>query len=77
LAENAIVEKEHHCSSKRFDVRVPEPGDIGDEDRALLPRVEAGFRTVGDLPQERLQVPRCSFGSLRTGLGEAIGPPKA
>jgi methionyl-tRNA synthetase len=42
---------------KRFDGRVPEPGDpsspsgqgLDDEDRALLAQVEAGFETVGDL----------------------------
>jgi hypothetical protein len=43
---------------KRFDGKVPEPGDLDDEDWALLERVEAGFETVGELPQERLQVPR-------------------
>ena len=42
---------------KRFNGRVPEPGDpsnhsgqdLDDEDRALLEKVEAGFQTVGDL----------------------------
>jgi methionyl-tRNA synthetase len=34
---------------KRFDGRVPEPGELDDEDRALLEKVEAGFKTVGDL----------------------------
>ena len=48
---------------KRFDGKVPEPGALDDEDRALLAKVEAGFQTVGELPQERLQVPRRSFGS--------------
>jgi methionyl-tRNA synthetase len=57
---------------KRFDGRVPEPGELDDEDRALLEEVEAGFETVGELPQERLQIPRRSFGGLRTGLGEAL-----
>ena len=42
---------------KRFDGRVPEPGELDDEDRALLAQVEAGFQIVGELPQERLQVP--------------------
>jgi methionyl-tRNA synthetase len=42
---------------KRFDGRVPEPGDpsgssgqgFDEEDRALLAQVEAGFETVGEL----------------------------
>jgi methionyl-tRNA synthetase len=34
---------------KRFDGVVPEPGELDDEDRALLARVEAGFETVGEL----------------------------
>ena len=34
---------------KRFDGRVPEPGELDDEDRALLEKVEAGFETVGEL----------------------------
>jgi len=38
---------------KRFDGRVPEPGELDAEDRALLARVEAGFDTVGELPQGR------------------------
>jgi methionyl-tRNA synthetase len=42
---------------KRFDGVVPEPGELDAEDRVLLEKVEAGFETVGDLPQERLQVP--------------------
>jgi methionyl-tRNA synthetase len=57
---------------KRFDGKVPEPGPLDAEDRALLEKVEAGFEIVGELPQERLQVPCCSFGPLRTGLGEAL-----
>ena len=32
---------------KRFDGRVPEPGGLDEEGRALLERVEAGFETVG------------------------------
>ncbi len=35
---------------KRFDGRVPEPGALDEEDRALLKKVEAGFETVGELP---------------------------
>ena len=34
---------------KRFDGKVPEPGTLDDEDRALLAQVEAGFETVGEL----------------------------
>ena len=34
---------------KRFDGRVPEPGELDDADRALLAQVEAGFETVGEL----------------------------
>jgi len=34
---------------KRFDGRVPEPGELDDEDRALLAKVEAGFETIGAL----------------------------
>jgi methionyl-tRNA synthetase len=49
---------------KRFDGRVPEPGPLDDEDRALLASVEAGFETVGALYDA------CKF---RAALGEAIG----
>jgi methionyl-tRNA synthetase len=65
---------------KRFDGRVPEPGDpsspsgqgLDDEDRALLARVEAGFEMVGELYNA------CKFRAapsalLRAGLGEALG----
>jgi methionyl-tRNA synthetase len=48
---------------KRFDGRVPEPGALDDEDRALLARVEAGFETVGALYDA------CKF---RAALGEAM-----
>jgi hypothetical protein len=64
---------------KRFEGKVPEPGPLDDEDRALLEKVEAGFQEVGDL------LKACKFraapsvapsqGSglwLRTGLGEAL-----
>jgi hypothetical protein len=34
---------------KRFDGKVPQPGELDDEDRALLEQVEAGFETVGAL----------------------------
>jgi methionyl-tRNA synthetase len=49
---------------KRFDGAVPEPGPLDDEDRALLARVEDGFRTVGALYDA------CKF---RAALGEAMG----
>jgi methionyl-tRNA synthetase len=48
---------------KRFDGRVPEPGELDDEDRALLAQVEAGFDTVGELYNA------CKF---RAALGEAL-----
>ncbi|MEJ2735991.1 MAG: class I tRNA ligase family protein [Anaerolineae bacterium] len=48
---------------KRFDGVVPEPGDLDDEDRALLEKVEAGFETVGELYNA------CKF---RAALGEAL-----
>ena len=34
---------------RRFDGVVPEPGELDDEDRALLEKIEAGFETVGEL----------------------------
>jgi hypothetical protein len=37
---------------KRFDGQVPEPGELDDEDGALLERVEAGFETVGWMPMK-------------------------
>jgi methionyl-tRNA synthetase len=49
---------------KRFDGKVPEPGELGDEDQALLTKVEAGFETVGELYNA------CKF---RAALGEAMG----
>jgi methionyl-tRNA synthetase len=48
---------------KRFDGVVPEPGELDDEDRALLEKVEAGFETVGELYNA------CKF---RAALGEAL-----
>jgi len=48
---------------KRFDGVVPEPGDLDDEDRALLARVDAGFDTVGEL---------YNAGKFRAALGEAL-----
>jgi methionyl-tRNA synthetase len=49
---------------KRFDGKVPEPGALDEEDRALLEKVEAGFETVGGLSNA------CKF---RAALGEAMG----
>jgi methionyl-tRNA synthetase len=34
---------------KRFDQQVPEPGDLGETDKAILAKVEAAFETVGQL----------------------------
>jgi methionyl-tRNA synthetase len=48
---------------KRFEGKVPEPGPLDDEDRALLEKVEAGFETVGALYNA------CKF---RAALGEAL-----
>jgi methionyl-tRNA synthetase len=48
---------------KRFDARVPEPGELDDEDRALLDKVEAGFQAIGALYNA------CRF---RAALGEAL-----
>jgi hypothetical protein len=35
---------------KRFDGRVPEPGELDDADRDLLAKVEAGFQTAFAIP---------------------------
>jgi len=48
---------------KRFDGRVPEPGEFEEEDRRLLEQVEAGFQTVGELYST------CKF---RAALAEAM-----
>ncbi len=48
---------------KRFDGKVPEPGELDDADRALLAQVEAGFETVGELYNA------CKF---RAALGECL-----
>ncbi len=48
---------------KQFEGKVPEPGELDAEDRALLEKVEAGFETVGDLYNA------CKF---RAALGEAL-----
>jgi methionyl-tRNA synthetase len=48
---------------KRFDGKVPEPGTLDDEDRALLEKVEASFQTVGELYNA------CKF---RAALGECL-----
>jgi methionyl-tRNA synthetase len=48
---------------KRFDGRVPKPGELDAADRELLAKVEGGFETVGDL------YATCKF---RAALGEAL-----
>ena len=48
---------------KRFDGKVPAPGELDAADRELLARVEAGFETVGEL------YAACKF---RAALGEAL-----
>ncbi len=48
---------------KRFEGRVPQPGELDETDRALLAKVEAGFETVGALYNA------CKF---RAALGEAM-----
>jgi methionyl-tRNA synthetase len=48
---------------KRFDGKVPEPGELDAEDRPLLGQVGAGFDTVGELYNA------CKF---RAALGEAL-----
>ena len=48
---------------KRFDGVVPEPGELDDEDRALLAKVEAGFETVSEL---------YNAVHLRAALGEVL-----
>ena len=48
---------------KRFDGKVPEPGELDDEDRALLAKVEAAFDTIGDLYDAV---------HLRAALGEVL-----
>jgi methionyl-tRNA synthetase len=48
---------------KRFDGKVPEPGDLDAEDQALLDKAEAGFETVGELYNA------CRF---RAALGECL-----
>ena len=48
---------------KRFDGLVPEPGELDDEYKVLLERVEAGFETVGELYYAY---------KFRAALGEAL-----
>jgi methionyl-tRNA synthetase len=48
---------------KRFDGRVPEPGEMDEADRELVAKVEGGFETVGAL------YAACKF---RAALGEAL-----
>jgi methionyl-tRNA synthetase len=48
---------------KRFDGKVPEPGELDDADRELLAKIEGGFETVGELYNA------CKF---RAALAEAL-----
>jgi methionyl-tRNA synthetase len=48
---------------RRFDRRVPEPGELDDADQALLDKIEAGFEPLGAL------LDGCKF---RAALGEAM-----
>ncbi len=48
---------------RRFDGRVPQPGDLDETDHALLARIEAGFDRVGH------QIERCHF---KAALTEAM-----
>ena len=48
---------------KRFDQRVPPPGDLDETDRALLSKIESGFEPIGAL------IDACKF---RAALGEAM-----
>ncbi|MBN1137830.1 MAG: hypothetical protein JXM73_14675 [Anaerolineae bacterium] len=48
---------------KRFDGVTPQPGELDDEDRALLAKMEAGFQTVGNLYHAS---------KFRAALGEAL-----
>ena len=48
---------------RNFDQKVPEPGELDDQDRAILQKVEAAFEPVGDL------IGRTSF---KAALGEVM-----
>jgi len=48
---------------KHFDKRVPEAGDLGEAERAILDKVEAGFEPIGAL------IEACKF---RAALGEVM-----
>ena len=48
---------------KNWDGRVPEPGELRPADRELLAKIEAGFKSVGDLIETV---------KLRAALGEAV-----
>jgi methionyl-tRNA synthetase len=68
LGPQSVANRMLSFAYKRFDGRVPEPGDLDAEDQAFLEKVEAGFETVGALYNA------CKF---RAALGEALAPPKA
>jgi len=48
---------------KNWDGHVPEPGELRSQDRELLAKIEAGFKTVGEL---------IAAVKLRAALGEAV-----
>src|SRR5574340_710262 len=48
---------------RNFDRRVPTPGDLDEQDRAIIARAEAAFGTVGD------HIEACHF---RAGIAEAL-----
>lgn len=50
-------------ADRHFDGEVPEPGELTDDDRALLGEIEAGFETVGK---------EIEAVNLRAGLAEAL-----
>ena len=49
---------------RNFDQKVPEPGELDDEDRAILQKVEAAFEPVGEL---------IGTASFKAALGEVMG----
>jgi hypothetical protein len=56
--------------------RACQPGELDGKDWALLEKVVAGFETVGELPQGRLQVVRGSFGFSGQAWAHAVRPYK-
>ncbi|MCI0711215.1 MAG: methionine--tRNA ligase [Chloroflexi bacterium] len=58
-----LVNRVLKFTDKHFDGRIPEPGELRDEDKELIAKVEAGFDTVGNLITEV---------KLRAALEEAM-----